>query len=172
MAYTEIRPSTGWDIWILSTEEDVPRTFLQTSYNERQPAFSPDGRFIAYRSDESGQDEVYVRSFPSGDRTWRISTDGGVEPRWSHDGRELFFRSLTGDKVMVANVTIEPDFLPERARVLFDGDFSTYASSGPSYSLHPDGKRFLMLQDIPPEPAPIEITVNWFEELKRLVPSP
>ena len=74
--------------------------------------------------------------------------------------------------MMVAPVTIEPDSRPGRARVLFEGKFSTYARSGPSYSLHPDGKRFLMLQDILPEPAPIVITLNWFEELKRLVPSP
>ena len=94
-----------------------------------------------------------------------------MEPRWSHDGRELFFRDYGGEEMWVASVSTEPDFRPGRTRILFEGKFSTYARSGPSYSLHPDGKRFLMLQDVLPEPAPIEITLNWFEELERLVPT-
>ena len=171
LAYTEFDPSTAGDIWILSAGEETPRPFLQTPYREHQPDFSPDGRFIAYTSNESGRDQVYVRSFPSGDQRWQISTDGGLEPRWSRDGRELFFRIAGGEEMMYADVSTEPDFRPGRARILFEGMFSTYASSGPSYSLHPDGKRFLMLQDILPDPAPIVITLNWFEELKRLVPT-
>ncbi len=183
LAYTEVHASTpaaaaspaaasaGMDIWILSAGEDTPRPFLQTPYTEQQPRFSPDGRFIAYASDESGQLEVYVQPFPSGDRKWQISTDRGMEPRWSHAGRELFFRDYGGEEMLVARVSAKPDFRPQRARILFEGKFSTYASSGPSYSLHPDGERFLMLQDVLPEPAPIVITLNWFEELKRLVPT-
>ena len=129
LAYTEIHPSTGWDIWILSAGEDTPRAFLQTSYNEQQPAFSPDGHWLAYASDESGQLEVYVQPFPSGDRKWQISTDRGTEPRWSHDGRELFFRDYGGEEMLVARVSTEPDFRPQRARILFEGKFSTYARS-------------------------------------------
>ncbi|TDI46119.1 MAG: hypothetical protein E2P02_05775 [Acidobacteria bacterium] len=72
--------------------------------------------------------------------------------------------------MMVAEIRRTPELQPEKARILFEGSFSLYASSGPTYSLHPDGERFLMMKDIVPDPAPIEITLKWFEELNRLVP--
>ena len=73
--------------------------------------------------------------------------------------------------MMVAEIQRTPELQPQKSRVLFEGKFSLFARSGPTYSLHPDGERFLMLKDVVPDPAPIEITVNWFEELKRLVPT-
>jgi Tol biopolymer transport system component len=86
-------PETGWDIWILSMEGDRnPEPFLKTRFNEFQPALSPDGKRLAYVSNESGSDEIYATPFPGPGGKSQISTDGGREPAWAPSGRELFYR--------------------------------------------------------------------------------
>ena len=136
---------------------------------------SPDGRWIAYDSDESGQFEIYVRQYPdtySGGR-WQISSGGGRQPLWSRDGRELFYRDFDG-ALLAASVTLTPTFAPGPAVKLFENANyfgSGSALSGRTYDLSLDGSRFLMIKQLPTdEAAALVVVLNWFEELKRLVP--
>ena len=153
--------------------EQPSRLLLDEDFNELYPAISPDGRWIAYVSNESGQQEIYVRPFPNVDEGKSlISSDGGFAPLWSPAGKELFYRS--GNKMMVVSVQTESTFTHGIPRVLFEAQ---YISGGPrAYDIHPDGQRFLMIKEAPQteEPsAPAEIiwVQNWSEELKRLVPT-
>ncbi len=110
LAFTEADPTTGWHIWMLRLEADrKPQPFEQTPSNEGGAKFSPDGRWLAYESDESGQREVYVRPFPGPGGKWPVSTEGGTEPVWTRNGRELLYRN--GDKMMVAVVETQPTFV-------------------------------------------------------------
>ena len=112
LAYHVINPETSRDIWGLPLEgERKPRPLLQEPFNESAAAFSPDGRWLAYASDESGQSEVYVHSFPGLEGKWRISTEGGGNPAWSHDGREIFYFSGKGlnERKTVFSVRIDID---------------------------------------------------------------
>src|SRR5262249_23088670 len=107
LAFGQIDPATGFDIWLLRLEgERKPRPFMQTPSAEREAMFSPDGRWIAYSSTESGRPEVYVVRFPEGASAGKslVSTDGGEEPVWGHNGRELFYRR--GDQMMSVDVTL------------------------------------------------------------------
>ena len=150
---------------------------LQTPANDLTAEVSPDGRWIVYDSDESGQFEVYVKPYPdtsSGGR-WQISLQGGRQPMWSHDGRELFYRDFEGDMWAVP-VKLNPTFAPGAAVRLFGS--SGYSGRGRlmsarSYDLSPDGRRFLMLKaQASASGAPALIVVlNWFEELKRATPA-
>ena len=157
--------NTGWDILVLPLSgEKALRPFLQTKSAETAGRFSPDGRWVAYVSNESGGWQVFVRSFPGPGQRWQISTDGGRDPRWSRSGRELFYRQ--GDKMMVVDVEMKPTFRPGRPRTLFEGHFLR------SYDVAPDGRRFLMIKEDPAElgPAHVNVVLNWFEEVKRRVP--
>ncbi len=169
-----IRNGENIDIWTLSLEgEREAEAFLNGPFDEIQPAFSPDGKWLAYVSDESGRFEVYVRPFArSGGRT-QVSTQGGTEPRWAQNVPELFFRS--GNTMMVVEISTEPSLTPSAPRVLFEVG---YVDGGtrpgfPDYDVTADGRRFVMVQPMEPESAPTQINVilNWFEELKRLVPT-
>jgi serine/threonine protein kinase/Tol biopolymer transport system component len=172
-----------FDIGVISMEGDHKwRPLLQAKYNEAQPQISPDGRWMAYTSNESGQYEVYVRSFPEVDKgKWQVSTSGGDSPLWSRDGRELLYRSR--DAVMAVLVKTEPAFSLETPKILFRGTYVTSNLSS-SYDLGTwdislDGKRFLMMKTMQstekaPEaeiPRRINIVLNWFEELKQRVPA-
>jgi eukaryotic-like serine/threonine-protein kinase len=154
--------SVGARIYIgaLSMEGDHNlRPLLQEKYSDGEPKISPDGRWMAYASDESGKAEVYVRSFPDVNQgKWQVSTGGGEDPLWSRDGRELFYKS--GDTAMVVAVDTEPTLKPEKPRVLFRGTYSgmdigTSTSSAPInltyWDIHPDGKRFLMMKPATPQ---------------------
>jgi serine/threonine-protein kinase len=148
---------------------------IQGPANELWAEVSPDGRWVAHDSDDSGQFEVYVRRFPGANDSsrWQVSTNGGTQPLWSRDGRELFYRRFDG---ALMSVPIAPGAGLEagRARVLFSN--SSYAGAGSqgggrTYDVAPDGKRFLMLRQSPPRPAPqLVVVLNWFQELRRLVP--
>jgi Tol biopolymer transport system component len=179
----ETLPSTNSNIGSISMEGDHDwRPLLQERYNEVQPEISPDGRWMAYSSDESGKLEVYVRPFPEVNKggRWQISTAGGDSPLWSRDGRELFYRN--GNAVMGVAIEIEPTFKAGKPETLFQGTYTSviYATS-PAQVLHPwdisrDGKRFLMMKDVAytaagQGPRKINIVLNWFEELKRRVPA-
>ena len=175
LAFSEANPTTGWDIWVLGLQGNrKPRPFLQTPANEYQPTLSPDGRWLAYASDETGRREVYVRPFPGSGGKVQISTEGGLEPVWARNGRELFYRS--GDKMMAAAVETKPTFAAAKPKLLFEGHYETVIFGfyeGPNYDVSPDGQRFLMIKASEQESAPTQLNVvlNWSDELRRLAPS-
>jgi Tol biopolymer transport system component len=179
LIYNQVDNKTGFDLWVLPLQgERKPHPFLQTPFNERNARFSPDGRWLAYVSDESGRYEVYVRAFAGPGGKWQISAEGAAEVAWSPKGNELFFR--TGEqreRMMVVDIQTQPSFSAGKPRQLFEGP---YASNGAgtwtaNYSIAPDGQRFLMLKPKEQQPSgalsQINVVQNWFEELKRLVPT-
>jgi len=137
------------------------------------PQFSPDGRWLAYISDESGRSEVYVQPYPGPGGKWQISTEGGTEPAWNPNGRELFYRS--GDKMMSVEITIQPSFAAGTPRMLYQGRYESGPVPTTDYAVSLDGQRFLMLkpneQTSSPALTQIVVVQNWFEELKRRVPT-
>jgi eukaryotic-like serine/threonine-protein kinase len=173
MAFFRSDPKTQRDIWIASVKDHTRTLYLGTPATEGAPRFSPDGKWIAYVSDESGRAEIYVQPYPRGGGKWQISTDGGIEPLWNPNGRELFYR--TANKMMAVQITTQPTFAAGRPTMLFEGDYlsSPFPATGVTYDITPDGRRFLMITDAPTEQATqINVVVNWFEELKRRVPIP
>ena len=171
LTFMEINPDTGYDVYTLSLKDGNPQPFLRTPSLETAPRFSPDGRFIAYASDESGRIEIYVRSYPAPGRKWQISSEGGSEPVWNPKGRELFYRA--GNKMMAVDVTVQPTFSAGKPRTLFEGPYLPTPRSFPDYDVSPDGQRFLMLKPSEQTSSLTQIVVvqNWFEELKQKVPA-
>jgi len=118
LAYAVLDPATGWDLWVLPMDGGGPaRPALRTRFNERYPAFSPDGRWLCYASDESGRDEIHVRSFPDGGVVRRVSTRGGIAPRWRSDGRQIMFPD-GGANIEAVDVTPGADLRIGVPRVL------------------------------------------------------
>jgi len=150
----------------LAKDAKVER-LIATPSDEFGGAWSPDGRFLAYQSDESGRHEIYVRSMTDGSR-WQVSTTGGEEPHWARDGRELFYRNDT--KFMAVPVTTQPTFAPKAPAMLFDGTYNLRSDSGVSFAIDADAKRFVMVRPSADGnvPSQIRIVVNWFDELRRL----
>ncbi len=165
------------DIGVLSMEgERAWEPLIHTESNETAPALSPDGRWIAYASDETGQYEVYVQRFPGLGERRLISTGGGMQPTWSPDGKELFYRRWYDDAMMVVPIDTVSTLTVGDPAILFEGSYCRFGGFPfvRDYDIAPDGKRFLMIKDVrPPEeiPPPEQITVvlNWFQELERLV---
>jgi eukaryotic-like serine/threonine-protein kinase len=170
LAFIEIHPTTGYDIWILRLSDRKIEPFLRTPFNESAPRFSPDGHWLAYISDESGRYEIYVQPYPGPGGKWQISTEGGAEPAWNPNGRELFYRN--GDRMMAVDIVTKPGFAAGKPRVLFQGQYEPSPGSNPNYDVSSDGQRFLMLKQVEQEQSATQINVvlNWFEELKRRVP--
>ena len=181
LAYQEADPTSGYDIWTVPIENDAaglragkPELFLRSSSDERNPAFSPDGRWIAYSSTDSGAFQVYVRSFPDRGGKWQISNDGGMFPWWSRDGRQLFFRNEESSRVMAVSYTVQGDsFVPDKPRVWLEKQLANFGTVV-NYDLAPDGKRIaaLMPADEPGEQKPrnqVTILQNFFDEVRRRV---
>jgi dipeptidyl aminopeptidase/acylaminoacyl peptidase len=176
LLYTRQEPGKDTGLWLadLTGETDRPaavRPFIDTSFNEGQGQFSPDGRWIAYASDESGRSEVYVQSFihsrEGGTRT-QVSRDGGHDPRWRRDGRELFYLSNEG-KLMSVKVRSGSTFQAEAPQSLFQvQDFHRIANGFGlfNWAVSPDGERFLIARD-PPPTEPISIVLNWPAEMTK-----
>ncbi|MBN1570357.1 MAG: serine/threonine-protein kinase [Acidobacteria bacterium] len=144
-------------------------------YNETQPRISPDGEWIAYTSNESGHNEVYVRSLSDVERGRpKISINGGDSPIWSRDGSRLYYRD--GDRVMAASVETKPEFRAEIPKVLFQNKYYSSRTNGwISWDIDPNGGRFLMMKETSADGTSrpgIDVTLNWFEELKKRVPVP
>jgi eukaryotic-like serine/threonine-protein kinase len=140
-AYCETDPKTKIDIWILPAVGDrKPFPLLQTPFNEDSPRFSPDGRWIAYVSDETGRNEIYVASFPERDARWQISTGGGILPRWNGNGSELFYISFNGSLMSVPLSPNHRQFSWSAPQRVF-----TMWIPGASYDVAPGGDRFLVL---------------------------
>lgn len=167
LAFLEKAPETGLDIW-MKKRDQPPQAWLKTRFREWGAAFSRDGKYVAYVSDESGQYEIYVRPASGEGAKWQVSTEGGEEPLWSKDGRELFFRN--GPKWMAAKVTTEPQFRADTPHRLFEGPYLNVP--GVSYDVTADG-RFLMLEENYKQPptAQLQAIFNWSEEVKRRVPT-
>ena len=176
--YIDNAGTTARDLSILPMDGDLtPEPFLATPFQERGVSFSPDGRWVAYVSDESGQDEVYVRPYPGPGGQVIISTGGGGEVVWGPDGSELFYRS--GEQVMVVPVDTRQAFSAEAPSPLFAAAYAldTVGVGGnPNYDISPDGERFIFVEQDSPigvEEIPrINVVLNWFEELKARVPVP
>jgi Tol biopolymer transport system component len=170
---------TGTDIGAVSMEgERKWRLLLKEKYNEYNAQISPDAKWMAYTSDESGLREVFACPFPdveSGGR-WQVSTGGGDCPLWSPDGRDLFYRN--GDATMSVDVETDPAFKPGKPEALFRGAYYNPGTGIAFWDISPDGKRFLMIKQpastdaasAAGSPRKINVVVNWTQELKQRVP--
>jgi serine/threonine protein kinase/Tol biopolymer transport system component len=181
LAFSAIRGATGADVLILPMEGDAtrgwtagePTVFLSTPAHEIYPMFSPDGRWIAYRSDEAGSNDVYVRSFPGPGGPWRVSTEGGMYPRWSTTALELLFLNLSL-KVMFAPYAIAGNSFRADKPQLWSPTSLVAAGSNYPYDLHPDGKRLAVMaaQDqIDVGQDELVFVFNFFEYLRKIAPA-
>ena len=168
IVYARRDPRTQWDLWVVpatpvpANGERKPVLYLQTQFNEHAGHFSADGKWMAYSSDESGRWEVYVRAFPSGGARWQISRDGGVEPRWGRDGKELFYVSSDGTLMTVAVQLAE--FQASAPRALFKTRFAAFGADRwrPEYAPAVGGQRFLVNTLVEQTaPLPVTILLNW-----------
>jgi serine/threonine-protein kinase len=160
------------DIALLSLEGgSILEALLDAPFDEKWPVVSPDGRFMAYALNESGKEEIYVRPFPEvNGGKWQISTGGNNWPFWSPDGRELFFWSFSEQAIVAVKIRTDPAFSAGNAEILFRGPYLN--GNGRQFDISPDGERFLMVRlGREPGSAEIHVVVNWFDELKRLVPN-
>jgi Tol biopolymer transport system component len=167
--YSDPSMTTGWDLWLLPLAgERKPQVFLNSPSDEMHANFSPDGRFVAYSSNESGRFEVHVQTFPLSDRKWQISTNGGYEPRWRRDGRELYYLS-EGRKLMAVPVSTTPAFEPGVPKALFQTRVPMGAHPlRTNYVPARDGQRFLInTQSGEAPPTPITVVLNWTAGLKK-----
>ena len=174
LVFRQDNPDTTTDLVTLALDgERSSEPLLATEFSERNAVLSPDGRYFAYQSNASGQDEIYVQPFPDVDEgRWQISTDGGFDPLWGPDGRELFYRMPR--RVMAVTVETSPSFTAGSPDVLFEGDYFT--GFGRTYDISPDGQRFLMIKaGNQAEGTAVErqlvIVQNWFSELQARVPT-
>ncbi|HLE69737.1 MAG TPA: hypothetical protein VJH87_08655, partial [Vicinamibacteria bacterium] len=163
------------ETWRFSVEDEKAEPFLKHAGAAlREARFSPDETHVAYRSDESGRDEIYVVPYPSLGGKWQISTDGGAQPMWSLRGGELFYKN--GNRMMAVKVRTSPTFEASTPRVLFETDLPERVPGDPSrYGVTPDG-RFLVTAPAPnaenEEKPEIHVIVNWLETLRDRPPKP
>jgi Tol biopolymer transport system component len=181
LAFSELSSATSSDLWTVLLERDgaglragKPEIFLQTPATERQPSFSPDGRWLAYASDESGTSQIYVRAFPNKGGKWQISNSGGVQPMWSRNRHELFFETL-GNQIMVVAYTAKGDFVAGKP-LGSEKKFGGAVNEDKNVDLAPDGKRFAALMPVEgPEAQQTQSHViflmNFSDELRRRAPA-
>ena len=166
------RPVGGSYIWVLPLAGDrKPFPFLQTQFLSVESQISPDGKWLAYLSSESGRYELYVQSFPKPGAKWQISTNGAVQPRWRRDGKELFYIA-PDQKLMAAPIKSDGTLEVGAAQALFETHVVGGASTGPrvlqQYDVAPDGQRFLMnVGREGPAASPITVVLNWTAGLKK-----
>jgi Tol biopolymer transport system component len=170
LLYVERGPKMGYDLWALPLEgERKPIAVLQTPFVVDCAQFSPDGKWVAYQSNESGRLEVYVRAFPVSSGQWQVSNQGGIRPKWRADGKELFFLGPGGDKVMAAAIRVTGvSFQSDKPRELFPISPVRSDLRAP-YDVTADGQRFLVLQPSTAEqgPGPLTVVTNWQARLKK-----
>jgi Tol biopolymer transport system component len=167
LVYTSAGDETHADLWYLRPAENgaghEPVPLLRTPARELVAKFSRDGRYLAYCSNESGRYEVYVQSFPSGNQRWQVSFDGGTQPRWSRDGKELFF--VNGDELIAVSVRTNGAFAAGRPTPLFrDGNLQN-GFPIPTYDVSADGQRFVMVETLgghQGQRGAIQVSQNWF----------
>jgi dipeptidyl aminopeptidase/acylaminoacyl peptidase len=161
-----------YDIFLLDlSAKGRPTPLLAGAFSELNGVISPDGRWIAYQSNESGRDEIYVRPFPDvNTRRWQVSSNGGTRPLWSRDGRELFYY-LSPGVIMSAAVRQGDTFEAMAPQAIVKGDYAA-PQTGRMYDVSPDGRRFLLIKDVPskePDAPQLIVVKNWLDELQRLV---
>ena len=160
---------TSGDVYVLSLRGAFPpRPVVNTSAYEGGPQFSPDGRLIAYASDESGQMQVYVRPFPAPDRRWEVSTEGGTQPMWNRNGKELFYRN--GNRMMAVGVSTGGELVLTQPKELFEQRYVFQNITLANYDVSPDGQQFLMVKEEAGS-GRLNIVLNWFTELQQRVPT-
>jgi eukaryotic-like serine/threonine-protein kinase len=176
LVYSVADPGTKLDLWYRKQNNDNNdfefNPIVQSPWQETAGALSPDGRFLAYQSDESGRHEVYVRRFPDGGGRQQVSSGGGIAPRWRRDGKELFY--LAGDTLMAAAVTTVPTFSAAVAKALFQESNVNWGSRGDNWRVFdpsPDGQRFLFAVPEKPGHSQIRVVRNWSAEFKDRVSS-
>ena len=171
LLYQRNDPKTKWDLWVLPLFGDrKPKPFLQTEFDESQGQFSPDGRWVAYSSDESGRPEVYVQPFPGPGPKIQISTAGGMQPKWRRDGKELFYRVDGTGKLMAVEVKADGQFQAGVPQVLsVETTVATHGMlTGDHYAVSADGKRvFSIKANQESAAAPITVVLNWTAGLKK-----
>lgn len=174
LVYSIIRPAENRfhvSMFVLPLAGDRhPTTYVANQFANGQGAFSPDNRWVAYRSDESGANEVYVQSFPANSSTggkWRVSSGGGLEPRWRRDGKELFY--LSGRKLMAVDVSTTPTFKLGVPKVLFEAPFwPGGGTTSRHYSVTADGQKFLINASVEAQgSSPITVVMNWATALDK-----
>jgi serine/threonine-protein kinase len=180
LAYHEISPDERFDVYILRRDQETeePEPFLTTESNELSARFSPNDTWIAYVSDETGRFEIYIKKYipgsPDAGRKTQVSRDGGWEPVWSRDGKELFYRDIEGRRLMAVSVQTEPELRVSEPRFLFEEPNTPPPEiwGSNSYDVAPDG-RFVMISETENRENPMKLIVvlNWLEELNRLVPT-
>src|SRR5262249_25866886 len=167
--YVEVDPKTNVDLWILPLFGDRKAfVFLQTPFVEGGGRFSPNGRWIAYTSNESGTNQIYVRPFPPAGGQWRVSTHGGSQPRWRRDGKEIVY--LAGDrKLKGRGVKEDSGALTLGApKPLFEARTVVQLAGGSIYDVTRDGQRFLVLTPVEEtSPSPFTVVLNWTAGLKK-----
>jgi serine/threonine-protein kinase len=171
-------PSSGHDLALVSLSgEPQTRPLVRTPFDEAHAVLSPDGRWLAYHSNESGVFEVYVRPFPDADTArWQVSTGGGLKPLWNPDGSELFYWDAAESALMAVPVATSPRFSAGTPARLFQGQYFQATHDRRTYDVAPGGQRFLMIKnDGPPDesatPSQLVLVQNWLEELKARVPT-
>jgi hypothetical protein len=172
LALVEGYGDTGQKILLLEARSGRVRPFLNSQFDERFPEFSPDGRWIAYSSDESNRWEVYVVDYPDRSKKVQVSSQGGSEPLWSKNGKQLFYRGQ--DQVWVVDVRTDGGFATSKPRLLIERPGYSPASAIRGYDLSQDGQRFLMVKVEQRKPTPVTemiLVQNWFEELKQKLPA-
>jgi eukaryotic-like serine/threonine-protein kinase len=155
-------PATSMDLWLLSLTGDHDlQVYKKTPATERQGSFSPDGHWLAYASNESGRSEVYVQPAPGPGGRWQISSEGGEQPRWVRNGREIIYRN--GTKMMSVAVELQPTFRTSKPVELFDREFDR-GGSVPGYDVSPDGQLFVMTRSEHANPNEIRVVIGWPNE--------
>jgi len=170
LTYHGVAPQTSKaEIWRLGVAPgETPHRVLGSAFHNYDPSLSPDGRWMAYMSDESGRSEVYVRPYPGPGGRWQVSLDGGTEPVWSPTGREIFYRN--GDRVMAATVRTLGGFQVGARVQLFEGAYESGSRQITNYDVTRDGRTFVMLQPVQGTAQSVFVTLNWFEQLGRRRP--
>ena len=163
LVHHQDHPGTRHDIWMRPLDgTGKPTPFVQTKADEDRARLSPDGRWLAYDSDESGNREVYVRAFPAGGEPHQVSLDGGAAPRWSRDGRLLYF--VTKDHLMAASMTTTPPFARDKPTSVFQSGFRMM-----DYEVASDGRILMIRRPADATPDRINVVLNWFSDLRKRV---
>ena len=165
----QLRPrERGLGIFEIDLETRVVRTLVNPRGGQTQPALSPDGRWLAYSSSESGPSEVYITAYPELEGRHKVSAEGGRAPVWSPDGRRLYYRDRS--RMMAVAIVTGAELSVGASELLFDGPYRFWSGGSRAYDIAPDGLRFVMIEAEDRERRQFQLVLNWLDEVERLVP--